>query len=595
MQVEGLDRLSGEARAKLGRAGIGGIVLLCLVVYLPGFFSLPVGDREEARVAQASRQMYESVSLPAGQRDAKRHGGGLMIPTIQDHPRLNAPPLIHWAQASSAAILSRGNVYRDDIWMYRLPSLIAAIAVVALTRRLGTLMFDSGAGRLAAVLLAVCPIMGWQARQATADMVLVACITWAMLELWKVYAWGRVGSAGTVVAAERPGLRGAACFWIAIAGGLMTKGPIATLVVGIAAVALCVTGRRWRWLLDLKPLLALPILALAIGPWAYAASRHVNLATYLETIGREAIGIGPDSTGWAPPGFHSVLGVLLSWPGSILTGLGLFVAWKLARGNSASGGAWRDGHPSYLFLIAWIMPGWVLFEAAIAKFPSSSMPIYPALAILGARAILAADVKALHGVGSKFGNLWTLLWLLAGAGLEFAMIGGLITRMAIWPSSMMGNVGLAIILIVGGGAMLRLLKASWGGIVAGKFARAAVAAVLVMVVFWWIVPTAVLPRVLGFSGQIGTELQRIDPGAGRPIASVGYREDGLVFLTRGRLDRLTSPDVPAWLAAHPEGLLVREREEQVHGSPAMRELGAAAGLNYSTGRMQRVAIEEIAR
>jgi len=594
MQVERLDRLSGEAKAKLGRAGIGGIVLFCLVVYLPGFFSLSTVDREEARVAQASRQMYESVALPPGQRDAKKHGGRLVVPTIQDRPRLNVPPLIHWAQTASAAVMSRGNSYRDDIWMYRLPSLIAAIVVVCLTRRLGTLMFDSGAGRLAAVLVAVCPIMGWQARQATADMALLAWTTWAMLELWKVYAWGRVGSAGTVVAAERPGLQGAASFWIAIAGGLMTQGPITPLIVGMTTVALCITGRRCRWLLDLKPLLALPILGLAVGPWAYAASRQVDFATYLETIGRAAIGIGPDSTGWTPPGYHSALAMLLSWPGSILTGLGLFVAWKLGRGNSATG-AWRDGHPSYLFLLAWIVPGWLLFETIIAKLPSSPLPMYPALAILGARAILAADVKALHGVGSKFGNLWTLLWLLAGAGLVFAVIGGLITRMAIWPSSMVGNVGLAIILIIGGGAMLRLLKASWGGIVAGKFARAAVAAVLVMVVFWWIVPTAILPRVLGFSGQIGGELQRIDPGAGRPIASVGYREDSLVFLTRGRLDRLNSPDVPAWLAAHPDGLLVREKEQTLQAGPAMRELGAAAGLNYSTGRMQRVAIEEIAR
>ena len=34
--------------------------LLCLLLFLPGFFTLPATDRDEARFAQASRQMVES-------------------------------------------------------------------------------------------------------------------------------------------------------------------------------------------------------------------------------------------------------------------------------------------------------------------------------------------------------------------------------------------------------------------------------------------------------------------------------------------------------------------------------------------------------
>ena len=36
------------------------LALLCLLVWLPGFFSIPPGDRDESRFAQASRQMVET-------------------------------------------------------------------------------------------------------------------------------------------------------------------------------------------------------------------------------------------------------------------------------------------------------------------------------------------------------------------------------------------------------------------------------------------------------------------------------------------------------------------------------------------------------
>jgi hypothetical protein len=39
------------------------LVALCLALYLPGFASLPVTDRDEARFAQASKQMIETSDL----------------------------------------------------------------------------------------------------------------------------------------------------------------------------------------------------------------------------------------------------------------------------------------------------------------------------------------------------------------------------------------------------------------------------------------------------------------------------------------------------------------------------------------------------
>src|SRR5947207_13795645 len=68
------------------------LIGVCLVVYVPGLFSIPPVDRDESRFAQASRQTFESVALPAGERDPVMHGGGLVVPMLQSRPRLNKPP-----------------------------------------------------------------------------------------------------------------------------------------------------------------------------------------------------------------------------------------------------------------------------------------------------------------------------------------------------------------------------------------------------------------------------------------------------------------------------------------------------------------------
>src|SRR4051812_21387330 len=88
----------GGLGGRLGRlnAWAAGVLLvaLCLAVYLPGFFAIPVVDRDEARFAQASRQMLES--------------GDYVVPRVQGTPRLNKPPLIYWLQATAARVLTGG-------------------------------------------------------------------------------------------------------------------------------------------------------------------------------------------------------------------------------------------------------------------------------------------------------------------------------------------------------------------------------------------------------------------------------------------------------------------------------------------------------
>ena len=56
--------------------------------------------------------------------------------------------------------------------------------------------------------------------------------------------------------------------------------------------------------------------------------------------------------------------------------------------------AWSQRRwPEIRFLLAWIVPAWLVFEAVPTKLPHYTLPLYPALCLLGA----AALVRAVHG------------------------------------------------------------------------------------------------------------------------------------------------------------------------------------------------------
>lgn len=322
------------------------LLLLCAAVYLPGQTSLPPVDRDECRFAQASRQMFESVALPESQRDPKMHGGGLVVPMLVDVPRLNKPPLVYWLQTASAALFTWGRPLEDAIWMYRVPSVLSAIVAVFATWRLGLKMFDARAALLAAMLLAVAPMVVWDAHQARADQLLLACTTVCMGALWGVWRRrsGRESHAEDERANASESLRWIArtpwgtvvLFWLALGAGIMAKGPVTPLVVALAIVWLSLTTRSWRWIGGLRPVLGAVIVLACVAPWVWAvAQRQGGFGPYATLVWDEffARGIRGSKEGhFAPPGTHTVLLAALFWPGSLLTLAGFIAAWKRARG-----------------------------------------------------------------------------------------------------------------------------------------------------------------------------------------------------------------------------------------------------------------------
>src|SRR5207302_1731106 len=157
---------------------------LCLLLYLPGIAAIPPLDRDEARFAQATRQMLESSDF-------------LRI-RFQDEARNKKPAGIYWLQAVAVGVLS--SPAATAIWPYRLPSLLGGIAAVLATFACGATLFRERptprrTAAVAAVLLGSALGVVAEAHIAKTDAALLAAMTAAQAALGLAYVRTRLAGA----------------------------------------------------------------------------------------------------------------------------------------------------------------------------------------------------------------------------------------------------------------------------------------------------------------------------------------------------------------------------------------------------------------
>lgn len=532
-------------------------------MYLPGLWTIPVVDRDEARFAQASRQMAES--------------GDWIIPRVGDTPRLNKPPLIYWAQGWSARLLTGGDILRDAIWMYRVPSVLGAILVVVLAWRLGCAMFDPRVAWAGAALLAICPVMVWEARQARADMVMVAFITAAVWLLWE--------------SLRRRSLVCAVGLWIAVGFGVLTKGPAPLLVVVPAILAWCLLHRSWAGLRAARPLLGLVIVGAMVLPWAGLVAARVGLPEYLGIIARETLGrsVKGQEGHWGPPGYHALMGVLMLFPASLWLIGGLVRASRTGlRWSVADAGWWRRmrttlrtlraGRAPECFLLCVALPAWVVFELVGTKLPHYTMPVYPALALLCARAAMSSAPWLRDWCGQAW--VVALVWAWMPVAIGFGAAAGVVAYLAAegggawWAWGVMGAAAAGVLVFIVEGR--RLVIARDYTTLLWRAARL------------WGVSAALLGLTLPHVGAVWVVARLVDaaraedPDATRPIAFVDLHEDSSRFLTRGRAAWLRGPDLDRFIRDHPDALVVMPAEMASRWDN-LRTLSTVTGVNYSKG------------
>jgi 4-amino-4-deoxy-L-arabinose transferase-like glycosyltransferase len=327
------------------------LVLLCLGLFLPGFFVTPATDRDESRFSQATRQMVEA--------------GDYIHIRVGDEERNKKPVGIHWAQATSVHLLeATGLGTRRDIWAYRIPSMLGAILAVLATFQFGRTLVGRRSALLAAAMLAGCMVVMVEAHIAKTDAALLATITAAM---------GLFGAA--YLRPEQFTARHAAAFWVILGLGVLLKGPIAPMVPLLAGITLLISVTAARPGSDaLRLHWGVPLMLLMVLPWMVAIGLATEGRFFTQAIGDDMLGkVGSgDEKHWGPPGLLPAELPDRGLPGRLPGGAGASTAWAQRR------------QPVTRFLLAWVIPTWLVFEAVATKLPHYTMPTYPALMLLGA-------------------------------------------------------------------------------------------------------------------------------------------------------------------------------------------------------------------
>ena len=480
-----LDAIFARAFAAPVWALRAALAVLALALFLPLQATLPVTDRDEARFAQASRQMAAT--------------GDLIDIRFQDAPRHKKPVGIYWAQTAAQALTGAA----DRIEIYRLPSLIAAVASVVLVHALATPLIGAGPAVLAALIMAGSLVLTGEARIAKTDAALLASILAAQTVLARLWAGRPVG--------RGPGRLAALAFWAALGLGILLKGPVAPLFVGLTALAATALGRRWRWL---RPLGWWPAIALGAAiclPWFAAIAWLTKGAFFTASLGDDMlakVASGVEAKG-APPGTYLALLPLAFWPGALLI-LPLAPAIWRAR-----------GHAALPFLAAAILPAWLVFEAVPTKLFHYLMPTYPALAILLALALTEAERPA------RLGRWLSAPLYLIGPALPLAA-GWLAWDTGAPDRLLWALAGLAAAALAAGLGVLL-----WRAV--ARDLRALAVALLPALSAASLIPTlAILSATpwLWPSAQLTARAAALLPDCpARQITAVGYNEPSLVFLS----------------------------------------------------------------
>ncbi len=532
--------------------------------------------------------MFESIAFPTAARNPDLHAGGLVVPMVGEKPRLNKPPMIYWLQSSSSALLTGGQPEHDRIWMYRLPSLIAGIGIVLITFQLGLWMFEPRVGLLAGALIALSPVFVWEAHQARADMVMVLFTTLALALLYRI--WQRQDRSWFL----------AIGFWICVSLGILTKGPITPMILILTTLSISFVCRDFRWLGRTKPVIGLFIVLLLVLPWVVLVALRVGFENYASLVFDETLGRSASAKeGHAgPPGYHLILLVVLFWPGSMLAGAAVLQQFSTALPRKVSVIAdklrprriWQaivhrtPGEPQALFLIAWVVPSWIIFEIVRTKLPHYTMPLYPAIALLTAKSLV--DLTRARWSLSRLERtgLWFWLVLCAVIAASPMILNSVLRSQNTAPS-------IDPVLIAGLVILVGLFVVVSRAIFHQNLMRAQLASLAIA----WLTSITLLGRVLPNAEMIWVTpglmqaIEKIDPEHTRPIAAIEYHEDSLVFATRSRLSRINADQLGAWSVQNPAGLIIQPYHEDLIDPETF--IARITGYNYSRGRRVDLAIQ----
>lgn len=207
------------------------LILLSFVVYISGWF-IPLMEIDAAQYANISREMLLNKSFLQ------------VFDRGQDY--LDKPPMLFWLSALSMKLFGINDI------AYRLPSFLFAVLSIFSTYRLALLFYKEQIALISALVLASCQAMFLITHDVRTDTMLMG---WVIFSIWQLSLWFRTKKWKHLIAAS-----------ISVAGGLLTKGPIALMVPIFSFVPHFLLQRSFRQFFRWQHLVALVIIGICLIP-----------------------------------------------------------------------------------------------------------------------------------------------------------------------------------------------------------------------------------------------------------------------------------------------------------------------------------------
>jgi len=300
-------------------------------------------------------------------------GGDWLTPHYFGKLWFDKPPMFYWESAACIKL------FGPNEFACRFPSAVLAVGLVGLVYLLASHDFGRRAGWLSAIVMATCFEQIVLAHAAVTDMTLAFCL------IASLYAYRRWFDAG-----------GRARFgWMALCGAMMgfamlTKGPVAIVLLGVTFIVQLAWERRLKRLFGLDVLLGIIALAIIGFPWYIAMLRlhhDAFIAGFLEQN---------NITRFLKPEHASQTGAWYSHFINIPILFGLFFPWSLFI-IPAMRAKWRANAGARL-LAVWFAVVFVFFSLSSTILPTYIFPAFPACAIFVGAFLAAAASESIGAV-----------------------------------------------------------------------------------------------------------------------------------------------------------------------------------------------------
>jgi 4-amino-4-deoxy-L-arabinose transferase-like glycosyltransferase len=326
--------------------------------------------------------------------------------------------------------------------------------------------------------------------------------------------------------------------------------------------------------MSMRPIFALGIIILINVPWLVAIGLVTKGEYFSEAIGQDFLGkaLTSQESHWGPPGYYLVSLLVGFWPGWLFLAPG--IVYAIARS--------REG--AVRFLLAWIIPAWIILELAPTKLPHYPLPIYPALALLCGAAVMAGVRESRSFLDNMPVKVGAVFWLM----ITIALVGGALFYLpgAYGDGDSVLLWALAIpVLGAAGIAVLFLLR--------GEGENASAAAIAAGAMFAAIVFAAVMPRLEQVTvSQRAAELIARSGALPQAVAIVGFHEPSIVFQVGTKITLAQSAvDAADFLTKTPNSVAMVESRMDAEFHQRLTQqnfvaepIGNVKGLNYSNGR-----------